>query len=436
MQENFYPEEIRDILNNHKMTEENTGKLRNYFMNPSVFDMQKKTIIFSTPSRTGTSFFRLELPMYAIATNFPGEFNIIYADNNLNPKHLQIANLIVGHRAGHLHEWMHSVAKVWPQTSKKFVMLHDVDDNEFNLPDSHPMKQMWLAANKDKMSIRSLKESDYITTTGWQLKKTFRNFNPNVSVFRNQFDWEQPQWKVERTFPAKKDKLVIGWVGLTSHFEDIKKMQPIMKYIHDKYPNTEFIIAGMAIKDTFVHINVNKDGGTEFKEEEITDEKQTYRFRVKELFKDFAPDRIQFFDALPLEVYGKFYAMLDISFCFIEKNTFNACKSEIKTVESMYYKNITLSTKYGGYKDMYELMPKDIVHKYNFIDSEFTKPWSEALEYCVMHYDEMFKYAEMQSAWVKNFYNINLHISDRVEFYNHIIEQQQETEVNRISKLL
>ena len=53
MQDNFYPENIRDILNKHDMTEEHTAVLRNYFMNPSIFDMQKKTIIFSTPSTLG-----------------------------------------------------------------------------------------------------------------------------------------------------------------------------------------------------------------------------------------------------------------------------------------------------------------------------------------------------------------------------------------------
>ena len=48
-------------------------------------------------------------------------------------------------------------------------------------------------------------------------------------------------------FPTD-DKIIIGWAGLTSHFEDIRRMHAIIKPIHDKYPNTHFVLAGMALK--------------------------------------------------------------------------------------------------------------------------------------------------------------------------------------------
>ena len=134
----FYPKEIWEILETHNATPANTDKLRNYFMNPQYFDPTRRTIVFSTPSRTGTSWFRVELPMYALALNYPDKFNVIYADNSLNPKHLQVADLIIAHRAGHLHDWAHNVYRVWPKTSKRGLVIHDVDDNEFNLPMRHP----------------------------------------------------------------------------------------------------------------------------------------------------------------------------------------------------------------------------------------------------------------------------------------------------------
>jgi hypothetical protein len=48
--EEFFPAEVADILDNHKVTPENTAKLRNYFMNPDRFDPTRRTIVFSTPS--------------------------------------------------------------------------------------------------------------------------------------------------------------------------------------------------------------------------------------------------------------------------------------------------------------------------------------------------------------------------------------------------
>ncbi len=428
----YYPEEIANILENHDITEKNSAKLRDYFTNPSRFDQNKRTIVFATPSRTGTSQFRIETPLVAIATNFPDKFNLIYSDNNLNAKHLEIADLIIEHRAGHLNSWSLDVMKSWPKDKKRPVVIHDVDDNEFQLPNTHSMKQMWLAANKDKMSIQSLKESDYVTTTGRKLKQVFSQFNQNVFIFPNMFDWEQPQWKLERKFPVKEGKLVIGWVGLTSHFEDLRKMVPILKYIHDKYPNTEFILAGMALKDTIVNIVVDKDGNKQFREEDVKDETQTYKYRVKQLYKDFDKNRIQFFDAVPLEEYGKFYTMLDISLCYVEKNTFNQCKSPIKAIEGMYYKNIVHSINFGGYNDLYQAMPKEIIHKYNFIDSEFANSWKEALEYSVTNYSEMLEYANKHSEFVKEYYNINKNCYKRVEFYNEIIEKHEEREMQKI----
>ena len=69
-------------------------------------------------------------------------------------------------------------------------------------------------------------------------------------------------------FPTD-DKIIIGWAGLTSHFSDIKRMAPIMKTIHDKYPNTYFVVAGMALKDSQVEIHEDAEGNKEFKEKEI-----------------------------------------------------------------------------------------------------------------------------------------------------------------------
>ena len=434
----YFPDEIWEILETHNMTEDNTKKLREYFMNPSYYDTNRRTIIFSTPSRTGTSAFRIELPLYAIALHYPEKFNLIYADNNLGPKHIQAADLIVAHRAGHLHDQLYNIVKVWPKTSKRQVVIHDVDDSEFNLPLSHPMRTIWIAAEKDKMSIRSLKESDLVTTTGFKLQQTFRNFNPNVYVFRNMFDWEQPQWKIERTWPAKKDKLVIGWVGLTSHFEDIKKMAPILKYIHDKYSNTEFILAGMALKDTEVTITVDANGNKKFDEKEVIDITKTYRYRVSELFKEFDKNRIQILDAVSLEKYGEFYSKIDIGLSYVEHNVFNACKSEIKSVEYMKYGAVSIYSKYGGYKDMYDALPTDLKEKTHLlaIDTENPTVWKSVLETVVINYDTHREIADEMKKYVEEKYDINKHIDERVSFYNDVIEKNVDKEVNKISKIL
>lgn len=431
------PESLWNILKDSKMyTEEDTKRLRDWFSGPSSIDGAKKTIIFSTPSRTGTSFFREELPMYAIKRNYPDEFNVIYADGNLGPNHVKLADLIVFHRAGHIHDYLHRVLKYWPKSEKKPLIVHDVDDNEFNLPNSHPMKGMWLAAGKDKMSMKSLSDSDFITTTGFKLKQTFSNFNRNVEVFRNMFDWNMPQWSLKRD-PKYDGKIVIGWVGLTSHFEDLKKMVPMLKHIHDKYPNTHFILAGMALKDTSVNIIQKPDGSTEMKEEDVKDETQTYKYRVKQLYKDFDQSRIEFLDAVSLEEYGKFYKDLDLGLAFVEKNTFNACKSEIKAVEYMKYGVIPIYSKWGGYDDMYKnLMPEHLKDKTKHlaIETENPEAWKQVLEKVLDNFENHKQIAQELKTWVEDAYDINKQIHKRVEFYNRIIEEFNEKQVHQMAR--
>ena len=246
---------------NHEEREE----LKTYFTQPPDMDLTKKTIVFSTPSETGTSFFRLFEPMKALWKAFPEEANYLYTEN-IQPNHMKIADMIIMHRCGNLHSHFLSVARMWPRTERRPFIVHDADDNEFNLPDTHPMKELWMESGKDKMSIQSLKHSDVITTTTEKLKKTFGNFNDNVEIFRNQFDWDLPMWNMDKNkvriemlpewFPIE-DKIIVGWAGLTSHFEDIRRMHAIIKAFHDKHPNTYFVLAGMALKDS--HVEITED---------------------------------------------------------------------------------------------------------------------------------------------------------------------------------
>ena len=400
---------------------------KQYFTNKNL-DMKKKTIVFSTPSETGTSYWRLFLPMCAIHKKYPDKYNLIYTEQ-MTPNHLKIADLWVQHRAGGENEYFTKVLQLWPQGLKKPVVIHDVDDNEYHLPKRHPMRDMWYASGKDKMALYQLKHVDYVTTTGARLQKEFnkvRDYDKKVKVFRNQMDFNLPQWKIKKTNPFAEDKdvtdrLVIGWVGLTSHYQDLVKLKPIMKMIHDKYPQTDFVVAGMALKDTFVEIKEKEDGTKEIIEKEVTEEKRKYEYRVKRLFSDFAADRIKFYPAKPLEAYAEFYTWLDISLAYVEHNTFNACKSEIKVVEPGYFGVVSVYNCWGGYEDMWNNMPQELQHKHTAMKHEYAKPWIEAISYWIEHPEERITYGKKFSKWVKQEYSVNQKIDERVEFYDELL---------------
>ena len=194
-------EELLEVIQ-FKDLEDRT-KIKEYFTSPNDLDLNKKTIVFSTPSETGTSYFRIFEPMRALWKSFPDEANYLYTEN-IQPNHIKIADVIIMHRCGNLHSHFLSVARMWPKTEKRPYIIHDADDNEFNLPNSHPMKTLWIESGKDKMSLQSIKHSDCITTTTPKLAKTFGNFNDNVNIFPNQFDWDLPQWNYDKNEVRKE----------------------------------------------------------------------------------------------------------------------------------------------------------------------------------------------------------------------------------------
>ena len=423
---------------NHEERED----LKNYFTQPPDMDMSKKTIVFSTPSETGTSYFRVFEPMRALWKHFPDDANYLYTEN-IQPNHMRIADCIVMHRCGNLHSHFLSVARMWPRTERRPIIMHDADDNEFNLPATHPMKELWIESGKDKMSIQSLKHSDCITTTTEKLKKTFGNFNSEVEIFRNQFDWELPQWNLDKNEMRKEmledwfptdDKIIIGWAGLTSHFEDIRRMHAIIKPIHDKYPNTHFVLAGMALKDSHVEIHMDDEGKKSFKEVEIEDESLLYKNRIKDIYKDLDPNRFKLFDALPLEEYAKFYSLFDISLAYVEQNAFASCKSEIKVIESLHYGCIPVFSEYGGYRDFWKAAPDRVKHKNMAISVQSPGPWINAIGHWVENFEDGKRRTAQLKEYSDDIYDINKHCEERLSFYLQRTEEFNEAQMNMIAQ--
>lgn len=432
-------EEVLDNLSYEN--KEQREKIKEYLTSPDDLDSSKKTIVFSTPSETGTSFFRIFEPMKAILRNFSEEVNLVYTEN-INPSHLKIGDCVVMHRCGNHHSHYLSAAQYWPKTEIRPYIIHDADDNEFNLPATHPMKEIWEQAGKDKMSIHSIKNSDCVTTTTNKLRQTFNNFNRNVKVFKNMFDWNLPQWNLDKNTVRKEmlsdwdldGKIVIGWAGLTSHFSDLTKMAPFIKDVHDRYPNTVFVIAGLALKDSSIEITQDEQGNKSYKEVEVENEEEKYATRVKNLFEGIDPNRIKFFEALQLEEYGRFNCLFDISLAYVEHNAFNSCKSEIKVVEALRYGAIPVFSNFGGYKDMWDSVPSNIKENNLAISMTSSSIWSKALSHWIENFEQGQKISSALKEWSDNYYDINNNIENYLSFLLEETEEHREGQINSINK--
>lgn len=407
-------------------TEEERLKMKQFFIDQLYqIDKSKKTILFSTPSETGTSHFRILEPLRALYMMYHDKYNFVYTEK-LTMDLLQIADLIVQHRAGLEHTRMLDVMIKTPHR-KHAKVLHDVDDNEINVSRSNPLYDMWMAAGKDKMAEYQLKNCAYITTTTDNLKAFFGRLNSKVKVVRNSFDWELDQWNMPQTWleeKHKEGKIVIGWAGLTSHMKDIEKMMPSLKDVHDKYPNTYFVLAGMPVKNTMSQIIVDpKTGEKSFKDSEVTDPTMTYKYKVRQMYKNFDPTRIEFLDVLPLANYGEFYSKFDIGVAYTENNKFNHGKSEIKVLEYLKYKAFPLSSNVGGYSEFYKLLPAELKDPNMIVFSHENRfEWTRKLTNIVENYWEVFKpKAEKLHDFIVREYDIHKTAKERMELYESLM---------------
>lgn len=429
--------EFQELSNNYTNSEER-GKLKQYLTSPQIH-ANRRTIVFSTPSETGTSHFRLLEPIFAMIRKYPEEFNYIYTEQ-LNPNHFCFADVIVMHRASDVHSKFIEIAKAWPKNKKRPLIIHDVDDNEFQLAKNHSMRQLWEAYEKDKHSLFAISNSDYVFTTGKGLYDAFSKYNQKVNIFRNGFNWNLPQWNLtekQKEYKEKyKNKIVIGYCGLSSHQDDIKKLSKAWKIIHDKYPNTHFIISGIVKVDIMYNLIKQPDGSIKAEEQKITDPEQTYKGRIKKYFADFDQDRIEFQDSKFLEDYAEFYAQYDLNCVFIEHNMFGKCKSDIKVIEGLHYGALPIMSDWGPYHELYEKLPEDLKNPNIAVSVENENVWADKIGYWVENISEAREYAQKLKKFTDDLTNIDYLVDHRINYLKQILDTHEESEILKTTQYL
>ena len=434
---------MSDKLNFIYKNEEDIEKLKQHFKdNINRIDPNKKTILFTVPAWTGTAHFRIITHMFALAEKYPDRFNYLYwEEENFPIKWLFDVDIWFQHRAGSIHAGYLRAKNYFPMGREIPIVITDADDDEVNLPPNHPMKELWYAHGKDQMAKFQLSKSDYVITTGRALKQEFTKYNRNdkIKIFMNGFDWRLPLWHYEKTI---HEYPIIGWAGLTSHLEDVSKMSKILKVIHDKYPNVKFKIAGITDKDEHYVVEQDKKGEKTITKKNIIDEKQTYKYKMTELFKDFDKDRIELIGVLPISEYGKFYSLWDINLAYVEHNKFTKAKSPIKIVEGAFYKCINVYSNHGGYQNEFtNLAPNELKRdllKYCAMQTENKEEWIKAISFWVENYntDLWNNVINRQFDFVNDVFDIKNQVDERLEFYENCIKEnskQSESFLNMVA---
>jgi glycosyltransferase involved in cell wall biosynthesis len=189
--------------------------------------------------REGGGLYRIRMPIDELALH-GHETSCEAAKTNVRPEG---ADIVVSHMAGTVR-WQEApeVHRWWRRLSLKCRRVYELDDDPFNLEHTNPAHFDYNLGNSQDSLTFCIQSADLVTTSVEPLAERMRKLNPNVAVCKNRIDESLLQLGRPR-----RDKIVIGWAGGPSHFEDMKEAAYGVRRTLDWHPNTEahFIGADM-----------------------------------------------------------------------------------------------------------------------------------------------------------------------------------------------
>lgn len=203
---------------------------------------------------------------------------------------------------------------------KKIPFVVDLDDY-WVIPKHNPAYTFYKAYLKNGVKD-AMSYADAVMVTTPQLESKVKEFNTNTTIVPNALDTTQSQWLVEKPHP-----FTIGWVGGLSHTEDLKLLSGQIKEICETH-DVRFLMCGFH--------EYNQDWAT--MEKAITGEPRNKR-----------PEWFETRNGTRADIYGSYYAEIDIALAPLTSAHFNRYKSELKIMEAAAYSLPILTSKVEPY---------------------------------------------------------------------------------------
>ena len=253
----------------------------------------------------GVSFHRLYTPYVKIQIDYGITVDVSVDQNEWADLPFEKYDCVVFNR------WLGKLQyNILPILAKKKIPFICDNDDYWVLPRYNPAYQFYRAYLKNGVKD-AIAYADAVTCTTPQLADKIREFNPNVFILPNAVDTIQRQWTATAEHPP-----TIGWLGGISHLEDLKLLSGQIKPICEKY-GYRFLMCGF-------HENVRI---WHEMEKAITGESRKNR-----------PSWFETREGTRADIYGIYYAEMDIALAPLTKSKFNRYKSELKILEAAAYK--------------------------------------------------------------------------------------------------
>ena len=416
--------------------------------------MSKIKLLIVPSDSQGVGHFRSIWPAQALTTHFGEDFDveINLSPNMENMQYLKQFDIIHFHRhLGPTETIDNNFAEL---KAAGVTLIMDIDDF-WEPPTTHPLYQIVKEEKLSEKIIKTIGLSDYVTTTTDIFAKEIEKYNKNVIIMPNALNMDDKMWKSEVT-PNETDRCRISWIGGSSHFHDLKLLEPSMnalyrnKELEDKF---QMIMCGFDIRGSITEIKPDGSRTTRailphetiwMKFEEIFTNKYSDVRKDEEYFKwlnkikkEDYPDQYKKGYVrrwtLPLTQYGKHYDYCDVCLAPIDSvdvyrtdkgqiinriNKFNEVKSELKIIEAGMKKKCLIAQDFGIYSKLIENGKTGILIKDN------KDGWYKAIKKVILDPDYREELANNLHEYVKDKYELKIVTANRAIVYKNILESK------------
>jgi glycosyltransferase involved in cell wall biosynthesis len=403
--------------------------------------MSKINVLVVPSDKTGVGKFRSVDPHVFLQNLYPDDFHIdIIYDVPMNNMEFWKKYQIIAFHRSLSPDFEASHELIQKLNGMGIVTIDDIDD--YWMPTKeHPIHDVIRFNKINEKITANLKVAKYVTTTTTIFADEIMKLNKNVVIFPNAINPNEPQFKQPT---PESDRLRIGWLGGSSHLHDLQLLDQSFSKLTQYKDKLQYVLCGFDTRGSVTEINAQTG---EHKKRDIlphetvwaqyekifTQNYSTVSEDYKKYLNVYTPEgypnemnepylRVW---TKPVQSYAKNYSKFDVSLAPIKNHIFNRMKSQLKVIESGFYKKAIIASNLGPYT----IDLKHCLDHGNFVDGNALlvdenrnhSDWAKFIEKLVKNPNMAKDMGERLYETVKDTYDLNVVTKARAEFYKSIV---------------
>jgi glycosyltransferase involved in cell wall biosynthesis len=403
--------------------------------------MSKINVLVVPSDKTGVGKFRSVDPHVFLQNLYPDDFHIdIIYDIPMNNMEFWKKYQIIAFHRSLSPDFEASHELIQKLNGMGIVTIDDIDD--YWMPTKeHPIHDVIRFNKINEKITANLKVAKYVTTTTTIFADEIMKLNKNVVIFPNAINPNEPQFKQPT---PESDRLRIGWLGGSSHLHDLQLLDQSFSKLTQYKDKLQYVLCGFDTRGSVTEINAQTG---EHKKRDIlphetvwaqyekifTQNYSTVSEDYKKYLNVYTPEgypnemnepylRVW---TKPVQSYAKNYSKFDVSLAPIKNHIFNRMKSQLKVIESGFYKKAIIASNLGPYT----IDLKHCLDHGNFVDGNALlvdenrnhSDWAKFIEKLVKNPNMAKDMGERLYETVKDTYDLNVVTKARAEFYKSIV---------------